>query len=849
MKLLQPATLLMARLRYPMKFALIGTMFLLPLGLVMYFFQREINLSINFALYEHYGCVYDKPLTGLLDAVLKHEQAVNHHLLGLQNGNDSITATQKQVEAAIDATDTAHALHGTTLKADADWGKVKMGWQAIKTSVAAAKTQTAIDAHNAYTDTVVAFINTIGNNSNLILDPDVDSYYVMDSAVIQLPQVLTTVAKARELAVGVVKRGTITPDEVTQLTVLRGQFQSQIKIIENDLRLSGEANPFVNPRIGTKFETLKGETDAFASLLDKRLVVPRKVSGSPSEFSTVGTKTLAAAMEYHAVGLKLLDEMQIKRANGDLARRNWVSSAAILSLVLAIYFFVGFYRSTILSITGLVKTAREIAAGNFRVTVTASSRDEIGILASDLQNMSDNLHSMANAAEQIAAGDLTIEIKPHSENDALGLAFASMLEALRSLVGRSQHTAEMALAAAQELTMLSADVDNQSQRIAQTMQEVALCAETAARGSQEVAIGTVTQSNAAKKVEDRNVAFHAIIERAAQGGQIQQSAVTAATSKMIATEFAVKEVAAKADAVQHRAQDAAVIARKGANAVSEAVHGMEQIAVHVLASAETIRDLGEKGKQVGNIVTTIQEIAEQTNLLALNAAIEAARAGEQGRGFSVVAEEVRKLAGRAERAAKEVSRLVTAIQQETHEASEAMSKGREHAEAGTQLAQTAGKSLEEILTAFEMVTQDIGGISTVVHHVRTVTGEVDRAVQSISEVAERNIEDTAQLKNDANNLAESISHIAAVTEENAAAAEELCATAEEVGALSENVAQTIFAQSDTLRRVTDSIASLFMHAQILAEATHAFRLNEDTDENEDAEEAAPLVDSAWRKAA
>ena len=53
-----------------------------------------------------------------------------------------------------------------------------------------------------------------------------------------------------------------------------------------------------------------------------------------------------------------------------------------------------------------------------------------------------------------------------------------------------------------------------------------------------------------------------------------------------------------------------------------------------------------------------------------------------------------------------------AIQQETQEASEAMSKGREHAEAGTKLAQTAGKSLEEILAAFEMVTQDIGGIST-----------------------------------------------------------------------------------------------------------------------------------------
>jgi len=847
MNLLQPATSLMARLRYPMKFALIGTMFLLPLGLVMYFFQREINLSINFAHYEHYGCVYDKPLTGLLDAVLKHEQAIQNHSLGLPNGNDSIMATQQEVEAAITATNDTHAQYGSILKADADWSKVKTDWQALKARVVGIKTQPAIDAHNAYTETVVAFVNTIGNNSNLILDPDIDSYYLMDTTIIQMPQVLTTVAKARELAVGVVKRGTITPDEVTHLTVLRGQFQSQIKTLENDLRLSGEANSLVKPRIGEGFATLKTETNAFGALLDKKLIVPRSAGGSPSEFSVAGTKTLAAAMDYHADGLKILDEMQLKRANGYLARRNWVSSIAIISLILATYFFVGFYRSTILSVTGLVKTAREIAAGNFRVTVTASSRDEIGILASDLQNMTDNLHAMANAAEQIAAGDLTVEIKPHSENDALGLAFVSMLDALRTLVGRSQHTAEMTLAAARELTTLSADVDSQSQQIAQTMQEVALCAETAARGAQEVAIGTVTQSNAAKKVEDRNHDFHTIIERVTQGGRTQQSAIIEANNKMVATEAAVHEVADKADAVQHRAQDAAAIARKGANAVSEAVAGMEQIAVHVLASAETIRDLGEKGKQIGKIVTTIQEIAEQTNLLALNAAIEAARAGEQGRGFSVVAEEVRKLAERAERAAKEVSRLVIAIQQETQEASEAMSKGRDHAEAGTRLAQTAGKSLEEILTAFEMVTQDIGGISTVVNQVRTVTGEVDHAVQSISIVAECNVQDTAQLKDDASHLAESISHIAAVTEQNAAAAEELCATAEEVGALSENVTETIFTQTETLRRVTNSISALFTHAQRLAEATHAFQLGEEEDEAETA--PVPNVYSSWRKAA
>lgn len=839
MKLFHPADSLMARLRYPIKFALIGAMFLLPLGLLMFYFQREINNSIGFALYEHAGCVYDKPLTTLLDAVLEHQQAANKATLGQAN-SQAVADAQARVASALAATETAHAEHGLTLKADADWNKIKTEWQKLKAGLGAMKTQAGLDAHAQFTDSLTAFINTIGNNSNLILDPDIDSYYVMDTTIIQMPQVLVTIAKARELAAGVAQRGTITPDEVTQLTVLRGQFQSQIKTLENDLRLSGEANAGVKPRLEAGFVALQKETEAFAGLLDKNLIVPRRAEGKSALYSNVGSHALNAAMAYHQTGLKLLDEMQLKRANGYILRRNWVSAVAAISLLCAAYFFVGFYRSTILSVTELVKTARTIAAGNFNVTVAASSRDEIGELAADLQNMTDNLHALASAAEQIAAGNLTVSLQPHSPDDALGQAFVQMVDALKTLVGRAQQTADITLHSAHELAQLSAHVDAQAQQIAATVSDVAQCAENAAQGAQEVALATVRQSNAAKNAEDRTADFNQIMDRVAEGSGQQQSAAANACTRMRQTENAVNEVDFKAEAVQARAQDAAEIARQGAAAVAEAVQGMEQIAVHVVSSAETIRDLGNKGRQIGDIVTTIQEIAEQTNLLALNAAIEAARAGEHGRGFSVVADEVRKLAARAEHAAREVGTLIAAIQQETTDAEQAMNRGREHAESGTRLAQTAGKSLEAILAAFERVTEDIGGIVGVVQHVRSVTQEVDGAVKSISTVAEQNAADSSHLHADARELSDAITHIAGLTEENAASAEQLCATAEEVGALAGNVASIVTEQTFALRHVTEAVGELSRHAQHLAEATNAFRLDTHDPEAERAK---------WKKAA
>lgn len=79
---------------------------------------------------------------------------------------------------------------------------------------------------------------------------------------------------------------------------------------------------------------------------------------------------------------------------------------------------------------------------------------------------------------------------------------------------------------------------------------------------------------------------------------------------------------------------------------------MENIERAVADSAQLVTKLGDRSKEIGQIVDTIAGIAGQTNLLALNAAIEAARAGEQGRGFSVVAEEVRKLAEQSQEAAR-----------------------------------------------------------------------------------------------------------------------------------------------------------------------------------------------------
>ncbi|AEA34198.1 methyl-accepting chemotaxis protein [Hippea maritima] len=205
------------------------------------------------------------------------------------------------------------------------------------------------------------------------------------------------------------------------------------------------------------------------------------------------------------------------------------------------------------------------------------------------------------------------------------------------------------------------------------------------------------------------------------------------------TTEAVNGIAQATENINSLATEVGEVNAKMIENIQDRVDRMRKNALLAKEAMEQINTVGESSKEIGQIIAVINEIADQTNLLALNAAIEAARAGEAGRGFAVVADEVRKLAERTQRATEEIRNMIDKIQNDTNAAVEKTRQANEMILEEEKKAQEDKQDVEEVVEKTNRVIEEINSTSAATEELSSTFSEMDMQIKDIAEAAKENI--------------------------------------------------------------------------------------------------------------
>jgi len=423
------------------------------------------------------------------------------------------------------------------------------------------------------------------------------------------------------------------------------------------------------------------------------------VTGIESHIIDIGVPVLAGQLGTVRVGM---DRSIIEAAAAKAGQHLLYIFAGVA--IVAVLAGVVFARQISKPVGQVVRIAERVGQGDLSKLVPVTSRDEIGQLAHTFndtvvrlrslvqteaerdderrkrEDLQHNITRFLDIATEIAQGDLSK--RGEVTSDILG----SVVDSINVMVD--------------ELGVLIKDVRQSARHVS---------------GSANDLIVTMDQMTA--------------------GAQAQSREAMGVSSAMEELTLSVRQVAENAEASASAARLTLDSAQKGGDAVKIGLAGMQRIRGEVQGISKKIKTLADRSLEISEIVNTIEEIASQTNLLALNAAIEAAGAGEAGLRFAVVAEEVRKLAERSAKAAKDIVVLIKTIQTETQEAVIAMEDGTKEVETGYRTAVQTGESLREIGDISRKSAELAQDISLATQQQVRGVESVAVAVQSIAGVA------------------------------------------------------------------------------------------------------------------
>ena len=376
------------------KLVLLGIVFSLPIAVLLYLLIKEQNIAIDFGQNERRGVEYIKPIRQVLHDMQKHQVA-------FLTGSADASTLEKRIEEDIRSAQEVDGRYGKDLKTTHGLSGLTEKWSTTKSLILRSSSSGKPESINSTYDDLVGksilpLIIQAGNTSQLILDPDLDSYYAMDSVINELPELGQLIAQANAHAVDLILTRENSESKKQLIAFTLARIEPALETINNGLQTSITENPSLRAKLGAPIRAHIEAVKAFDDMLRRQVL-----DAGPSEFSKIdlkavaasGLKTLESNYVLYDASATVLDDLLVTRIDRFNQRRGLSFAIVGITAVIALLFIASIGRSISKPLADLKEVTDRISKGDLTTAADINRRDEIGQLADSINRLQKTLQA------------------------------------------------------------------------------------------------------------------------------------------------------------------------------------------------------------------------------------------------------------------------------------------------------------------------------------------------------------------------------------------------------------------------------------------------------------------------